>query len=214
MKIYDTRDEYHNDRLVDPEDDPYQLFETWYAEACAKESHSPNAMSLITNDADQQPWCRTVLLKAVEDGAFVFFTNTTSPKAQHIGYSNRVCLHFYWKTLHRQVQIHGVATPISRAAAIAYFLTRPLESQLSSWVSEQSRPLSSREGLLSKLRALKDQLPSPMTAPQHWGGYQVSPSRIEFWQGAEHRLHHRVVFAGTTSRQAPTVFGRGTILSP
>lgn len=215
MKLYDTRDEYQNQHLASPDDNPYELFERWYAEATAAESHSPNAMSVTSVDAAGQPWCRMVLLKAVEAGAFVFFTNTSSPKAAQLSAHPQACLHFYWKSLHRQVQIHGPAQPIGRLEAVSYFLTRPLESQISSWVSDQSRPLESRESLLGKLRAFKAQLPSPMVAPEHWGGFRVQPARIEFWQGAEHRLHHRVVFTGEgRAEDGTTVFAQGQILSP
>jgi pyridoxamine 5'-phosphate oxidase len=214
MKLYDTRDEYTNDRLADPEDEPYRLFETWYAEALAKEPHSTNAMSVVSVDPDGQPWSRMVLLKALENGAFVFFTNMTSTKASQIFAHSKVCLHFYWKALHRQVQVHGIAHELSRAESVSYFLSRPLESQISAWVSEQSRPLASRQTLLEKLAAFRANLPQPMTAPQHWGGFRVQPSRIEFWQGAEHRLHHRVVFAGEPKPVGPTTFSKGVLLNP
>lgn len=222
MKLFNTRDEYHNDNLISPNDEPVTIFESWYASAAQHEPNSPNAMTLSTVDPNGQPWSRMVLLKAFENGSFVFFTNTSSTKSAQISSNNKVCLLFYWKSLHRQVQVHGQAEPISRTEAIEYFLTRPLESQISSWVSDQSKPVDSRQTLLQKLQAFRAALPSPLTAPQHWGGYRVVPQRIEFWQGAEHRLHHRIAFerkaeAATgpgTSPDGLGLFHKGTILNP
>jgi len=222
LKLFDTRDEYHNENLIAPDDDPVTIFESWYASAAEHEPNSPNAMTISTVDESGQPWSRMVLLKAFENGSFVFFTNTSSIKSAHISSNNKVCLLFYWKSLHRQVQVHGRAEPISRTEAIAYFLSRPLESQISSWVSDQSKPVESRQTLLQKLNAFRASLPSPLTAPQHWGGYRVVPQRIEFWQGAEHRLHHRIAFSrkatgsseSAASQNSLGLFDKGTILNP
>jgi pyridoxamine 5'-phosphate oxidase len=201
LKLYHERDEYKNESLLSTSEDPFEVFQKWYSEAQNSEPHSANAMTLCTVDEMGAPSCRAVLLKALESQNFVFFTNTNSPKAQNIAHNPRVCLHFYWKSLHRQVKVMGIATQVTRTEAVAYFLSRPIESQISSWVSDQSKPISSRQKLIEKLSEFKNKLPSPMTAPLHWGGYKVTANIIEFWQGAEHRLHHRVLYKRNASSE-------------
>ena len=220
MKLYDLRGDYQNENLVSVSEDPFEIFQRWFAEGEKSEVHSVNAMVLSTVSSSGQPSSRAVLLKAMEDRTFVFFTNLSSPKADDIRFNPKVCLHFYWKSLHRQVQVLGVAKQVSRAEAEAYFLSRPLESQISSWVSEQSRPISSRQDLLEKLDSFRKNMPTPLEVPPHWGGFCVSPQSIEFWQGTEHRLHHRVAFdifdaKETTNAITPKLYHfMGKVLNP
>ena len=172
---------------------PLAQFEDWFAEVVDIEKSDPTAMVLSTIDEQGHPDSRVVLLKGLHDGSFVFYTNYQSPKAEQIRHHPYVALNFYWPELARQVRIRGTVTQVSHATSDAYFASRPIASQLSAIASPQSREINSREVLeqtLNQLIAIHQQ--KPIIRPNHWGGYEVRPQEIEFWQGRDNRLHDRV----------------------
>jgi pyridoxamine 5'-phosphate oxidase len=178
--------------------DPFSLFATWYAEAAASEINDPHAMALATADAHGRPATRVVLLKAWDDAGFVFYTNLDSRKGAEIAANPYVQLGFHWKSLGRQVRIDGRAEAVSTAEADAYFATRPRESQLGAWASDQSRPMADKtmfDTRFAEIAARFDGADVPR--PQRWSGFRVVPSAIEFWQARDFRHHDRTVFSRT-----------------
>lgn len=182
-------------------DCPFALFNRWMSEATATETLDPNAMTLATVDAQGQPKARTVLLKGFsEELGWVFYTNYTSDKGLELSGNPRCSLLFWWELLERQVRVEGFVQKISEAASDAYYTSRPRESQLGAWVSNQSQIITSREVLREREAKLVEQYQGIDTLPRpaHWGGYQVIPTAIEFWQGQPSRLHDRLRFKQAT----------------
>ena len=197
MDIKGLRKEYANPvltrEMLDP--DPYRQFERWFEQTCAAGLSEPNAMTLATVGADGQPTLRTVLLKLFDHDGFVFYTNYGSRKARQIAENSRVALLFPWVKLARQVAITGVAKKVSLAESARYFASRPHESQLGAWISQQSAVLSSRQLLMNELEKIKARFKKgEVPLPDFWGGYRVRPASIEFWQGQTSRLHDRFLY--------------------
>ena len=197
MEIKGLRKEYANPvltrEMLDP--DPYGQFERWFQETCNAGLSEPNAMTLATVGADGQPTLRTVLLKLFDRDGFVFYTNYGSRKAQQIAVNSRVALLFPWVKLARQVAITGVAEKVSLAESARYFASRPHESQLGAWISQQSSVLTSRQLLMNELEKIKARFrKGEVPLPDFWGGYRVRPASIEFWQGQTSRLHDRFLY--------------------
>ena len=180
--------------------DPYTLFDTWFADARGSELNDSNAMALATADADGHPSVRMVLLKghgpeADGTGGFIFYTNLESRKGNELAANPNVALLFHWKSLRRQIRIEGPVRRVTDATADAYFATRARDSQLGAWASDQSRPLDSRATFEAKFEAVKVRFEGQdVPRPPHWTGHIVTPERIEFWQDREFRLHERWVF--------------------
>jgi len=196
--IASLRKEYKRGDLTEstiPEN-PMQLFAEWFLAAGPMGIIEPNAMILSTVSQDGKPSSRTVLLKGIEAEAFVFFTNYESRKAVEIAHNHSVSLLFLWLEAERQVRIEGIASRISPEDSRAYFKSRPRESQLGAWASQQSAVIANREELEARFKEMeerfKDQEEIPM--PDFWGGYAIAPSSIEFWQGRIGRLHDRIVY--------------------
>lgn len=178
---------------LDP--DPIRLFEQWYTAAIETALPEPNAMSLCTVDEGGQPYVRTVLLKLFDRQGFVFFTNFESRKARQIDRNPQVAALFPWVALARQVQMTGRAERIPTAESLRYFATRPRGSQIGAWSSPQSQVISSRSLLEAKVAEMKQRFAhGEIPLPNFWGGYRIVPSRIEFWQGRESRLHDRFLY--------------------
>ncbi len=197
MDIKGLRKEYANPvltrEMLDP--DPYGQFERWFQETCNAGLSEPNAMTLATVGADGQPTLRTVLLKLFDHDGFVFYTNYGSRKARQIAENSRVALLFPWVKLARQVAVTGVAEKVSLAESARYFASRPHESQLGAWISQQSAVLSSRQLLMNELEKIKARFKKgEVPLPDFWGGYRVRPASIEFWQGQTSRLHDRFLY--------------------
>jgi len=197
MNLADFRKEY-SDRGMDVDDlkaDPIAQFADWFAQADALGVHEPNAMTLATTDETGMPFQRTVLLKYFDASGFVFFTNYGSRKAKQIKENPQVCLLFPWLLLERQVIIQGVAEKISSAESLRYFTSRPRESQIGAWVSDQSSVISSRKFLMLKLAEIREKFShGEIPLPSFWGGYRVVPQAVEFWQGGPARLHDRFLY--------------------
>ncbi|OYX04344.1 MAG: pyridoxamine 5'-phosphate oxidase [Caulobacter vibrioides] len=199
-----------DERLFQGED-PFGLFGQWLEEARAKEPNDPNAMTLATADASGAPDARMVLLKGVDEDGFVFYTNTESAKGGQLAANPQAALLFHWKSLRRQVRARGPVARVSDAEADAYFATRPRDSQIGAWASDQSRPMEGRFVLEKRAAelALKFGL-GPVPRPPHWTGFRVAPLRLEFWRDRPFRLHDRLVF----ERPAPTAAWTRTRLFP
>lgn len=194
MQLQDFRREYLQNGLRREQlnSDPILQFEVWLQQAIDSGLSDPTAMTLATVDASGQPSQRIVLLKQVDSLGFVFFTNKGSHKGQDMAKNAKVSLHFPWYPLERQVKVLGTAELLSESDVAAYFSSRPKESQLAAWASEQSHPIASREHLLEKYHHLQAQYNNgDIPLPTFWGGYRVVVHTIEFWQGGEHRLHDR-----------------------
>jgi pyridoxamine 5'-phosphate oxidase len=176
-------------------DDPFALFDTWFAQARASEPNDGNAMALATADAQGRPSVRMVLLKGHGPAGFIFYTNFEGRKAQDILANPHVALLFHWKSLRRQIRIEGPVSRVDDATADAYFASRSRDSQLGAWASDQSRPLADRaafEARFAQVQARFDGKDVPR--PPHWSGFRVAPQRIEFWLDRAHRLHERSVY--------------------
>lgn len=172
--------------------DPFVQFSRWLADAVSAQVSEPNAMTLATVAPDGRPTARTVLLKAVEDGGFVFYTNYSSSKAGHLVHTADCALLFAWLPLARQVAVRGRAQRVPAADSDAYFATRPRGSQISAWASPQSAVIADRGVLDRAVREIAARYPGAVPRPQNWGGYRVQPDEFEFWQGRADRLHDRL----------------------
>lgn len=197
MDLSDFRKEYSAKGLHrnDLDAHPVLQFTKWFQQAIELEVHEPNAMTLASVDERGMPLQRTVLLKYFDAKGFVFFTNYESRKARQIEKNPQVCLLFPWITLERQVIIQGHAEKISTAESLKYFTSRPRESQLGAWVSQQSSVISSRKLLMQKLQEIGDKFQhGEIPLPSFWGGFRVVPETLEFWQGGPARIHDRFLY--------------------
>lgn len=175
-------------------DDPFEISRSWLAEAEKTEVNDPNAIALSTVDASGMPNARMVLLKDIEDGAFVFYTNYGSAKAQELDSAGKAAFVMHWKSLRRQVRVRGTITREDGPQADEYYASRSLKSRLGAWASRQSQPLKSRTSLMAEVAKVTAQHGTAPTRPPFWGGFRLVPSEIEFWADGAYRLHDRFVW--------------------
>jgi pyridoxamine 5'-phosphate oxidase len=175
--------------------DPLRQFELWMKEAIEAKVNEPHAMVVSTVDKNGKPSSRILLLREVSDKGFSFYTNYHSRKGSDIEQNPFVCLNFFWPELERQVRVEGKLSKQTDRESDEYFETRPRESQLGAWVSTQSHVLKSREELERKFAETEQKFSGkPIPRPPYWGGYNLKPERLEFWQGRPHRLHDRIQY--------------------
>ena len=204
QSISDIRREYtkaglDTDSLTE---NPLDLFNIWLQNAVDARLDDPTAMTVATVDSSGQPSQRIVLLKDVSQGGFVFYTNLGSKKATDLKHNAKISLHFPWHMLDRQVKVCGIAHPLSIVEVGKYFMSRPKPSQVAAWVSQQSRPIATKQLLMSQFHAARQKfLQGEVPLPDFWGGYRVIPHEIEFWQGGEHRMHDRFVYRLDDNKQ-------------
>ncbi len=198
LNLEDFRREYTRGGLDLPDlaASPYDQFSRWMDQIIKSGIPDPNAMTVATVDATGQPSQRIVLLKHADEKGFVFYTNLKSNKARDLQQNPKISLHFPWYFLERQVKVCGVAEPLSTPEVLKYFITRPRDSQLGAWASNQSKPISSRALLMQQFEVMKNKFAKgEVPLPDFWGGFRVKPHLIEFWQGGAARLHDRFQYS-------------------
>jgi pyridoxamine 5'-phosphate oxidase len=196
MKLADLRQEYMRAGLSETaaEQDPFRQFERWFDDALRAKLPLPNAMTLATVTREGAPSARIVLLKGVEDGGFVFYTNYGSRKGRELAARAQACLVFQWSDLERQVRIDGDVDKVDAAASDAYYASRPLGARHSAWASAQSEKVASRSVLEAAMQEIRARHADSPPRPPNWGGYRVVPHSLEFWQGRADRLHDRLLY--------------------
>jgi len=180
---------------IPPTENPLELFNVWLEEARKSELNDHNAVSLATVDADGMPNVRIVLLKDFDEQGFVFYTNLESAKGTEILAASKCAMCFHWKSRQRQVRLRGAIELVSDEQADEYFASRPRQSRIGAWASQQSRPMKGRGDLLSAIAKIGLKYPvGTIPRPDFWSGIRLKPASIEFWQAGEFRLHHRTVY--------------------
>ena len=174
---------------------PFKKFGEWFAAAEVSEPNEPEAATVATVGPDGRPAARMVLLKRWDERGFVFFSHLPSRKGREMANNPHVALLFHWKSLQRQIRIEGVVALVSDTEADEYFVTRPRQSQIGAWASEQSRPLASREVFEARIAVAEARFSGrEVPRPDFWSGWRLKPDYFEFWQGVDFRLHDRLVF--------------------
>lgn len=216
MEYLGKREDYGQQALHEFEvlADPLRQFGLWLSEADQAGIYEPNAFVLGTVDASGRPTARTVLLRGVDDQGFYFYTNYQSRKGQAIESANSselstgapVTMVFGWYSQYRQVLVEGTAEQVDPTESDAYFLTRPRDSQIAAWASDQSQPIANREALDVQYALRQAEFETgDVPRPPHWGGYLIQPTRIEFWKGRSNRMHDRIEFTRALGAQDWTI---------
>ncbi len=196
-KVAGLREEYDKDTLdiKDLNADPVIQFEYWFDEAVQANVPEPHAFTISTVDTMGKPSGRIVLLRNATKDGFTFFTNYNSRKGQDMEANPHVCATFFWQQVQRQVRVEGTIEKLTAAESDEYFASRPRESQIGAWASNQSEVLESREALEERTSQITMQYEGQtVPRPPHWGGYRIKPTEIEFWQGRASRLHDRFLY--------------------
>ena len=180
-------------------DDPLELFKSWMSEAEKKEIRDPTASSLATANSAGQPNVRMVLLKGLSSEGFVFYTNLNSSKSSDLKENPKAAMCFHWKSFNRQIRILGNVTQVDDKEADLYFNSRPYESRINAWASDQSNPMNERSELLKKIEDFKNKYKNEKNVPRplYWSGWRLKPSSIEFWLHRDNRNHERLRYNKT-----------------
>ncbi len=197
LHLANIRTEYKKGTLDEKEvdKDPFMQFDKWFKEAVKSEIPEVNAMTIATANKHGRPSARTVLLKQFDEKGFVFFTNYGSAKAKDIAENPQAALLFFWEPLERQIRIVGKVEKVSAAESFEYFRSRPIDSQLGAWASEQSSVISARELLERAFGEMLEKFKNgEIPLPSFWGGLRIIPDEFEFWQGRVNRLHDRIAY--------------------
>ena len=181
-------------------EDPFEIARSWLTDAEQSEPNDPNAVALATVDGEGLPNVRMVLLKDIEKGSFVFYTNYEGVKAQELDAAGKAAFVFHWKSLRRQIRVRGLVTKEDGPQADAYYNSRSLKSRLGAWASDQSKVLSSRATLMAKVAKVTAEKGTNPPRPPFWGGYRVTPVEIEFWADGAFRLHDRFRWSRKTTQ--------------
>ena len=177
-------------------DDPFELFKIWLEEAKKREINDPNAFSLATINSKNEPSVRMVLLKGLSKKGFIFYTNLNSPKSLDLKNNPKAAMCFHWKSLERQIRVSGNITQVTDKEADLYYNSRPYESRIGAWASDQSKVMSKRQDFLKKIDEFKKKYKNEkkLPRPKHWSGWCLNPSSIEFWLGDKYRIHERLKY--------------------
>lgn len=196
IELADLRRDFSSAGLSesDVSPDPFEQFKNWMDTALVSDILDPNAMTLSTVGGDNRPAARIVLLKHYSEEGFSFYTNYESKKGSDLQNNPFTVLHFFWPQLDRQIAVYGKVEKTSRGDSEKYFISRPVESRLSAWASNQSRVVASREELEKRVEDLREKYGDEVPLPPFWGGFCLTPDKFEFWQGRQNRLHDRIVY--------------------
>tara|TARA_B110000438_G_scaffold136860_1_gene132250 strand:- start:1282 stop:1905 length:624 start_codon:yes stop_codon:yes gene_type:complete len=178
-------------------ENPLELFKIWMEEAKKNEINDPNALSLATTNKDNEPSVRMVLLKGVSPKGFVFYTNLNSPKSLDLKINPKAAMCFHWKSLQRQIRISGSVIQVSDQEADTYYNSRPYESRIGAWASDQSQTMNQRDDFLKKIKELKEKYKDQnnLPRPKNWSGWCLTPLSYEFWLGDKYRIHERLKYS-------------------
>ncbi len=190
----DSHRDFEQDASANISDNPFEIFQDWFAAADEHGELEANAFVLGTTSLELQSSLRIVYLKELLDKQFIFYTNYNSQKGHEIAANPKVSMLFFYPKMARQIRIEGVCTKVDAVTSDEYFNSRPRGSKIGAWASHQSDVLSDVSVIEERVKELEKKFPNEVPRPEHWGGYQIDPTHFEFWLGKESRLHERVVF--------------------